>query len=312
MAFDKIEDFLGRNNDPEVKSLLDDWYKYFDKLIYVGGEIFNDILKKNLGKDDTLPLVMLHRNAVEIIDAIAILISNSCSEPARIVLRTLLETYLYCQYITEKDSQKRALSFLICHYHQKLDFNYKLDPKTQQGKQFINELKEDKILKNYRLAQQELLRKSIDNLESLVKEKLYEEVENEYQRLKKISKYRKPFWYEFFGGPSSIEKLAKHLKQAGIYHLLYRSLSQSTHGRNIIDGYISPGYNDGEVLFSQIRFPYSAQMVTQYTFTLALRIYRIMIKYHLPEKENAFDAFYTNEIRNFYLNISRKKVLIIN
>ena len=312
MTFDNIDDFLGRNNDSNVKDLLNEWNIYFEKLVYVGGEIFNDILKKNLGKEDSLPLLMLHRNAVELIDSISVLINNFCSEPARILLRTLLETNFYCQYITEKDSNKRALSFLICHYHQKLDFNYKLNPTTQQGKQFKNELGEDKNLKNYQFAEQELLKKSIDNLEDLINEDLFEEVENEYQRLKKVLKYRKPKWYEFFNGPSSIEKLAKHLKQVSLYHILYRSLSKSTHGSNIIDGYISPGSNDGEVQFSQIRFPYSAQMVTQFTFTLALKIYRIVIKHYIPEKEKAFSEFYVNELRSFYLNISTKKVLVIN
>lgn len=312
MAFENIDDFLGRNNDPKVKELLNEWNIYFEKLVYVGGEIFNDILKKELGKDDSLPLVMLHRNAVELIDSISVLINNFCSEPARILLRTLLETYFYCQYTTNRNTKQRSLSFLICHYHQKLDFNYKLNPFTQQGKQFKIELEEDENLKDYQLADQVLLKKVIKNLEELIQEELYKEVEIEYQRIKKELKFRKPIWHEFFGGPTSIEKLAKHLKQVGLYQFLYKSLSKSTHGSNIIDGFISPGSNENEVNFSQIRFPYSAQMVTQFTFTLALRIYRILIKYHLPEKEEAFNQFYVNEIRKFYLHISSNKVLIIN
>lgn len=311
MAFDNIDDFLGRNNDPKVKDLLNEWNLYFEKIVYVGGEIFNEILKKELGKDDFLPLVMLHRNAVELIDSISVLITNFCSEPARVLLRTLLETFFYCQYITEKNTKQRALSFLICHYHQKLDFNYKLDPSTQQGKQFKIELENDENLKNYKLADQILLKKVTKNLEELIHDELYNEVETEYQRIKKELKYRKPVWHEFFGGPPTIEKLAKHLKQVGLYHILYKSLSKSTHGSNIIDGLISPGSKESEVNFSQIRFPYSAQTVTQYTFTLALRIYRILIKHHLPEKEEAFNQFYKNEIQKFYLHIIKDNVLKI-
>ncbi|MDP2301460.1 MAG: DUF5677 domain-containing protein [Ignavibacteria bacterium] len=312
MAYENVEDFLGRNNDPKAKVLLNEWNTYFEKLVCVGGEIFNDILKKDLGKADSLPLIMLHRNAVELIDSISVLINNCCSDPARILLRTLLETYFYCQYITEEDSKRRALSFLICHHHQKLDFNYKLNPNTPQGKQFKVELGDDENLKYYQFAEQILLKKSIDDLENVIKEDLYIEVEKEYQRLKKNLNYRKPVWYEFFNGPSKIEKLAKHLKQVGLYHILYRNLSKSTHGSNIIDGYISPGSNENEIAVSQIRFPYSAQMVTQFTFSLAFRIYRNVIRYHLPEKEQAFNTFYINEIRSFYLHISSNKVLIIN
>ena len=242
MAFDEIDDFLGRNNDPKIKNLLDKWKVYYDKIVYVGGEIFNDILKKeNLGKDDSLPLIMLFRNAVELIDSISILVNNSSSEPARILLRTLLETSFYCEYILEKDTQKRSMAFLICHYHQKLDFNYKLQHNTQQGKQFLSDLKTDKNIKNYQFVNQTLLEKAIKNLEELLSLDLYKEAETEYQRIDKQYKYRKPKWYEFYGGPTSIAKLAKHLKQVGLYHILYSSLSKSTHGNHIIDGFISPG-----------------------------------------------------------------------
>jgi len=312
MSFEKVEDFLGSDIDPKILEHFRQWEIYLNKISYFGGEMFCEILKKNLGKDDSLPIVMLFRNSIELVGSISSLLINLYSEPAKIILRTLLESTLYIEYLTQKDTARRSLSFLICQYHNKLNGYKKFDLKTQQGKQFKKQLEKDEFLENYEFKDQKLLQFHINNLESLVKLDLYSEVEVEYQRLKKLNPKRKPVWYEFFEGPKSIEKLAYELKLGSIYEIIYRNLSKGTHGTGVIDGYISAGEKEGVTNFSQIRFPYSAQFVCQFTITLSIRIMRRIINYHLPQWDNKYKEFYKKEIQAFYKAITKDKLLIIN
>jgi hypothetical protein len=135
-------------------------------------------------------------------------------------------------------------------------------------------------------------------------------VEIEYQRVRKLNK-RKPVWHELYNGPKNIEKLAEYLKLIGLYQILYRNLSKSTHGKNIIDGYISPGEKKGEVNFSQIRAPYSAQMICQFTFTISFQIYKSIIDFHLPQYKKAYAVWYRDEVSEFYLKLSKENLLVV-
>ena len=310
MGFEKVEDFIGIELDPSALAMFIEWDKYISKIVFFCGEVFCEILKKPLGKDDALPLIMFFRNSIELIGSISSLNVNFYSEPSKIILRTLLETMLYIDFITKKDSSRRSLSFLICQYHEKLNGYKKLDPNREQGKLFHEQLKDDEFLKSYEFQRQDLLKAQIDNLESLIKNDLYKEVEKEYQRVKSKNPRRKPVWYELFGGPKSIEKLAYHLKVGSLYEIIYRNLSKGTHGNNIIDGYISDG-GEGITNFSQIRFPYSSQFVCQFTITISLRILRTIIHNQIPDMADKYISFYEKEIKIFHLAMVKQQVLNI-
>lgn len=312
MGFEKIDDFLGTELNQDGVKVIQEWKIYLDKLFRFGGEVFCEILnKQNLGKDDTLPTIMFFRNSIELIGSISTLLVNFYSEPARIILRTLLESSLYIEYISQKDISKRSLSFLICHYHDKLSSYYKLLPDSQQNKQMKKQLENDEYLTEIKVKDTTLLKLHIENLEKLIKTDLYHEVEEEYKRTKQI-KGKRPVWYELFNGPNSIDKLAYHLNKGSLYEVIYRDLSKGTHGKGIIDGFISGGDEEGIAYFKQIRFPYSAQFVCQHTITLALNIFRNIIKCQLPSFNDKYKEFYKNEIRDFFLLITKKELLTID
>ena len=312
MEFQKVEDFLGTELDKGGQKVIQEWKIYMDKIFLFGGEMFCEILNKpNLGRDDTLPSIMLFRNTIELIGSISTLLINFYSEPARIILRTLLESSLYIEYMSQEETPKRSLSFLICHYHDKLNSYYTLLPDSQQNKQMKKKLEKDEYLKEIKIEDSELLNFHIKNLEDLIKTDLYNEVEKEYKRIKKIKK-GKPVWYELFNGPNSIEKLAYHLNKGSLYEFIYRDLSKRTHGKGIIDGFISGGEEDGLAYFKQIRFPFSAQFVCQHTVTLSLNIFRNIIKCQLPSYNDKYKNFYKKELRDFYLAITKNKLLTIN
>jgi hypothetical protein len=303
MGTNNVEDFLGIPLDPEKLLQFRVWESYLTKIGYFGGEVFCEILdKQNLGKEDSAPLIMFFRKSLELIGSISSLLVNFYSETAKILLRTLLEISLYIKFITKENSSQRALCFLICQYHEKLNRYKKLDPTSIQGKDFKGKLKDDEHFSNYTFKQQELLKEQIHNLEILIEDEFYSDVEKEYQRMKELHPKSKPVWYQLFNGPKNLERLAYDLKFGSMYEVVYRPFSQGIHGVDIIDGYIFESDEEGKTEFSQIRYPYSAKSVCHMTLTLSLEILQSVIKYKLPDWESRYKDFYTNEIREFYIS----------
>lgn len=303
-----IIDIVG-SSQPELENLLKSWAKYCNEIVNFGSHIFNWIVSKpNPQGDKDLPNIMSFRNALELIDSISILLEKSSIEPCKLQLRTLLETIFTISYITEKDSETRAYNYLVCHYHEKINFYKRLDIKTQQGKQFSSEIKRDRLVGKMDFSNYPNLQSNISNLTQLLKKNIYSKSEKEYQRLKR--KKNKPVWYQFFNGPNNIIGLADHLKLIGIYNILYRFFSKNVHGQDIIDGRISegePGYTE----FMQIKDPTNAQFVCQLTVSLSIDLFRTMVHFYIPEKKVIFEKWYTKEIRDFLLKIISKKLLTI-
>jgi hypothetical protein len=61
----------------------------------------------------------------------------------------------------------------------------------------------------------------------------YQEVTKAYKKTRKKIQY--PNWYSLHDGPATVGQLAKHLKRADWYALLYGELSDRSHGGDAID-----------------------------------------------------------------------------
>lgn len=310
MPTEPIQDIAGREIQPQVKQLFAQWSKYIDEIVAFGSHILKWIGdSRKLGGDEEIPLIMTFRNVIELVDSIAILLRESSIDPCKLQLRAILESLLVIKFITEKDAKLRALNYLVCHYHQKLDLYKKLDSKTPQGKQFQTELKRGQYGSKMQFPNIPNLKKAIDNLENLLKKPHYVQSETEYQRLKKKKK-GKPVWYEFFGGPKSIIELADYLNLIDMYNILYRQFSRSIHGQDVIDSKLS-GDSRGYAAIAQIRHPQNAQTICQLTIGLSLNIYRSMIKHYIPEELGKYQDWYLREIEPFFNDISNKQLLEI-
>lgn len=306
-----VNTLVVRTLQPDVKRLLSTWSSYLNEIVNFGSHILKWIGDKDtLGGDEEMPLILTFRNTLELLDSISILFSQQSIDPCKLHLRALLESLFVIRYITDGDSKTRALNYLVCHYHNKIDTYRKLDPNTPQGLQWRKEIKSDILAGEMKMPEIDDLQGKIDNLERLLKKPAYAKSEAEYQRLRKLRKI-KPVWYEFFGGPKKIVELARHLKLMGLYNILYRYFSKSIHGQDIIDQRVS-ATTTGKMQISQIRNPRNAQFLCTITVSLTLNIYRTLVKYYLPEREKEFAEWYVREIRHFLNKISKEKLLEVN
>lgn len=297
-------------SNKDVKTVLNGFSNLIIEVRNYGTCVMKESSEASEGSIDARPLIMLFRNIIEIIDSISLLVKESSIEPCKIILRTLLENILSIKYIVSKDTKQRASCFMVWDFHQTIKKLKRLDFSSSQGKQFLRKFKKDKLLNKAKIKKYDNILEMIKAYEERLQRPHFQEIENEYQRIKKITK--NPKWYSLFGGPNNLEELAARLNLPGVYEQFYREWSDSTHGTDIFKGKESPSTKTGEILISQIRLPKYAQQITQITISLSLEIFQDIIDHFKPEMKQDYSAWYIKEIRHYYNQLSQRQFIIEN
>ena len=288
--------------DPIINDEVLDVLKYFSDIIIEVRNFGSHVLKQSSdassGGHEVYPLFMLFRNVLELIDAIALLMKESSIEPCKVLLRTFFENLLSIEYMTEKETEKRALCFLVWHIHKKIKKLRKLDQSLPEGKQYLSKKNKDRLVNKANLDWIEGIPDIIKKYEKNLKSPLYTEIEKEYQETQ--TKMKNPHWYSLFDGPRNLEMMADKLHLSGVYEEFYRHWSESIHGTDIFRGKVSTSTTSGEVLIPQIRLPKNAQHITKMIISLSLDVYRNIITYFVPSMLNEYRDWYIKEIRESY------------
>ncbi|RED37917.1 hypothetical protein DFQ10_1143 [Winogradskyella eximia] len=307
MKYKSVDDILPREQS-DVKELLHSFSNLIDEIVNFGTHMMKwETEKKLVGDENIIPLLFL-RNILETADAISILIKNSSVDASKSSLRILLENVLSLEYLLEKDTKNRALSFIVWIAHKDLKFYQKLDGNTQVGKQFKAEFKKDSLIKNPALTDSIDYLHAKNNSEELLNLPIYSEVEKEYKRTE--SKIKNPNWYSLFAGPQNIQQLAKYLNRNAIYEIMYRGYSGNVHATDIYKGKLYPN-DKNTVDIVQIRNPKDAQSISIDTVNYLLMSYLAYFK-RIPEKKLDFQNWYLifkkdfDELRNKKYTIEYK------
>ena len=303
--YKSIDDILPRDQT-EVKTELEKLSSSIDNAVDFGTHLLKWQADKMQSGDQHLVPILFFRNILELADAISILIKNSSVDPAKPLLRTLLENSFGLEYLLEKDKKNRALSYNVWIAHKDLKFYEKLNKSTQSGKQLSNEINKDKYVKELS-SNNSILELGKRNSEELLKLPLYEAIEQEYQRTNAIKK--NPMWYSLFDGPRDIEQLAKRLNHHTSYEIVYRILSDSVHANDILKNKLAPNKN-GQTDIIQIRFPKDAQNITVHTLNFLLLTYINFYQKELPNKKADFSNWY-NEFGKVYRELRENELFTI-
>lgn len=285
--FKAIEDILPRNQK-EVKAELEKLASSIDSAVDFGTHLLKWQADKMQSGDQHLVPILFFRNILELADAISILIKSSSVDPAKPILRSLLENSFGLEYLLEKDKKNRALSYNVWIAHKDLKFYDKLSKKSQVGKQFSGEIKKDKHVKELK-SEDSKIEFAKQNSEELLKLPIYQPIEIEYQRTNAIRK--NPKWFALFNGPADVEQLAKRLNHHTLYEIAYRTLSDNVHATDLIKSKLVPNKN-GQTDVIQIRFPKDAQNITNHTLNFLLLTYLNFYEKELPDRKSEFTKWY--------------------
>ncbi len=305
MATEPVPKVLSRTiEDPQVAKTLDELSAAVGETVNFGTHVMcwcGDPATE-AGEGATLTLFA---HALELLDAISILLKQSCIDPCKLLLRALLETLWGVEYVFQADTKRRALSFAVCRAHHEIKWLRTLDPDTPDGKRYRTSVEKDSALRAAppgvspeRLPQ---LRKDICGLEAPVATQEYAEVEAEYQRLRS-SDNKNPRWYSLFGGPKKIEQLADRVQAAGQYELFYRQWSDATHGTDVwkpVVGWSPPG----NLWLPRMRDASYARFAAGLALPFGLAIYDAFVMHYMPDRKAELTAWYDGQVRNVCMSV---------
>jgi hypothetical protein len=287
--------------DQNLRQVLNDFSKTIDEIVNFGSTILVNTSNKNIDEYLKITVIAFLRNILEILDSISLLLKNSSVSPCDILLRTLLESYLYLKYILQSEPEKKALAYYYCESQNLIRSNEKVDPTSQSGKEFFKKLQNDELLKNIMPIQLDYQNQISDMKNTLAKNE-FKVIEIEYKHLKKIKKGN-PKWYSLFSGPDRIETLADRVNLSGIYEIFYRVFSKSTHSSDLYRRNIE--ITDGGAAIPQIRHAKEVDQKFSFTVSIGLAVYTKIIDKITPEMGHTFGQWYVENIRDKYTNIPK-------
>ncbi|PDZ49770.1 hypothetical protein CON07_20095 [Bacillus sp. AFS094611] len=193
-----------------------------NKTIVFAESILDDLKNLNDLKLEHKIVISLYRKLLEQTCGGYISAINNLGGPLKIMVRATLETYLALKYILQKEQfiQRRAYSYYIG---------------------FLNDIKLDASDWCEHLDLEESHRQNIEfdliHISKILDSKLLKKVVAEWKNTKRKSgKPYNPKWYSLYGGPQTLQQLAKRLeKEDPFIRLYYSSLSQEAHGYNSLE-----------------------------------------------------------------------------
>ena len=291
-----------------VGEVLGGFADLIDEVVNFGTHVMMWVAERPpLEGDAAAPMLLSIRHALEVLDSISPLIRQGSADPAKIPLRALIETVFGIKYLLQDDLERRSMCFMVWHAHHRRNLYENFDSRTERGKQFQAVIAADRVAKEMNLSGIPDLTPAIENINRLLARSEYEEAEREYQRLRRSGR-RNPSWYEFFGGPRTVEQLARAVGMPAVYEVIYRAYSGQTHGTDIIHGKISSG-GPGESRIVQIRWPEEAQHVTSLSVAMGHELLSAVVGACRPEKKDEVRTWYIRVIREPYLRVAGEPIL---
>lgn len=303
-----IDNIIPRDIPSDLKNVLNKFSDFLDEITNFSSHVFKwsvDNIKKG---DEYVPVIQAYRHILDMADAISVLIRESCAEPCKMLLRGIFESLLTIEYILEEDTENRGKDFVIWNRHHRLRILCRYDPDDNVYKEYIANIKKDNILSGSKSVTVPDIKDKIERHCRIFRHPAYEESEKEYQRIKNQTKRYPRWWFNMHNGPSNIQALALYLGRPAQYEVLYRPLSEFSHGMAIIEGKIEIE-EPGKVAISQIRLPTDAQFIVQMTASFMLTTIRMFLSTFAKNKLIELAKWYKEEIRDRYLELAAGEII---
>lgn len=291
---------MPQEENKELNLILKNLSDNLRKVVNFGTHILKwDIEKKRNGRDKNIPSVFL-RNSIELGDAICFLIEKSSIDPAKILVRSLMESTFSLLYMIEKNEEVRSQSFLICRLNKEIKYYKQFIKKEEISKGFVSKfIKQEPHFDIGNYCNPAEIMKVINAKESMLLVENYKDANIEFQRTcnKNNKRNNNPNWYSLYDGPDNFENLCLYLNSTILYEFQYRKYSENVHINNVMSGFVITGVDKADIL--QVRNFKECKEVFYSGVNLLIDVYREFIKMRLHEKQADFDDWYLNYIPDF-------------
>lgn len=317
MPINPVPGLISRSTPDNVQAVLDQLADSLDDVVNFGTHVIEWYEgPTEEGKDVAVPLLMLLRHMLELVDATSILIRSSAVEPSSVLLRSMFETKVYLAWLLKEDTRRRSLGYLVCYVRKQIKAAARMDPRTQQAKQLAKELEgtaAEGIIDEVEAAgfDFDAIRK---RKERALKQPHFEEILHEFEEAKaRYSRKGKkdPPWHFLFGGKKSIEELAADVGMSDWYHLRYRGWSDIAHASEVIQRKIT-AEDHGKASIEQMRSPIGVEDVYFYSATAAITVYRLILEKYAPEKVEELRKWGLEEVQPLVSRTAANPIIVAN
>lgn len=239
------------------------------------------------------------------LDAAEILLSRGAVFAAGVSSRSMLEAYIYLEWLLNADTDSRARHFYVWHLRQKRDWARRIIPGTDEFKRFQKHLNtlSDMQDSTKRAALEVEARRQDKDLTDILTNVNNKSINDQFDQLKK-----RDFdvaWYKPTGA-LSIGDMARKLSLESEYDFFYSQFSDITHA-GAFEKHIK--FDGKAVIFEPIRNPEGIDTVVNVVATIAFRIYRLIINKYFPSELQAFNQSYITQWRTRFLSVPRVQVV---
>jgi hypothetical protein len=275
----------------EIRDYLDSVSELFKKLLRRGLMILKDLPTAEMIDERTSAIVLLYRNAMALLDALAEVSSLPSVEAFKVVFRSFFETKCTIEYILDCDALDRAVAYQTKHIMNRIEQYEKYDSSTEAGKKFVSKLQQDRLFGSIDLVRID----TQDAITNLKKQLQYEPFKTAYEKLR-TGKSKN--WYSINGGPRNLYELCEHLHYSAAYDYLYRQLSETTHATG---AYVSSFFGqEGEGKMHALRALAGYQDVIKIALPLTVDFFLQTTKKLMPAHHDRLARFYKNIYRPFW------------
>ena len=236
-------------------------------------------------KEYQATVLALIRELASLVDGVSILVEKGAVEHGWRLARSALEASFFLAYILKDDTERRALAYQVAHFYRRKELSERLDPTTDEGKAFRDDLKGDILEGVFRFSASQLA--EIRNHRKELSDPAYSEVQAAWLAAAKGRGKAKrrglPNWYSLFDGPPSLRALAKKLGLLSLY-LQYEQWSGLIHVGSAFDNIASRKGDDKEVSIKPIRHPEHVSSLTSFVGTLHIVAIRSALDFVLPDE----------------------------
>lgn len=250
-------------------------------------------------RPEAFSLLALFLHVIQSIDAVEVLVSQSCGTPANLILRSAFEAKLSIEYICESKSTRRSAAWAVKHILQDIDYYKNYNPDNPKGVQFRKAWDEGNWGQFMSPSPRDEASKAIENLEQKLKQ--YTDVYRDYQRMIR-SPHRLPEWYSIDNGPKNLWDLSRHLKQGVEYEMFYAAWSKQSHATDI--HHLTLPMPDGPNILGPLRSPLDLVNVSTGGLMIMINTIQLMIKKFRPNEMPNFVNWHQKEILNKQIQLA--------
>ncbi len=256
--------------------------------------------------EEAFPVLVLYLHIIQMIDSMEVLISNSCVEPAQLLLRSAFEAKLSLEFMVEKMRRTRAIAWIVRNILDGIEFGQRRSEKSDKSKDFFQTLEKEGLeqFNDILPPTPRIPDDYMSKLEGVLEKPEYVDLNKEYKRL--ATKRQRVEWYSLFGGPINIRELAKYLGQQTVYDSLYRKWSKITHAAN--SDHLTLLLKDGKKVLGPIRNPLNIPHISNFALGVLLQSDQIMITQFLSGDLRNFSKWYKREMMQKHLSLFKMEL----